>query len=93
MRRIDKLTLWRPLLWAVALSCAFSIACSGGSGPGKVRCPKPSPLEADDYAAVIEKDPNRPTVQWFGRVVGYCWPTESDEVREELAEEDRENGA
>ena len=67
------------LCLAVSL-LAFCAACSA-SRSGPVRCPMPNTAEIDDYALIVEVQPDRPAVRWISRLIGYCWPDEAEEVR------------
>ncbi|MCR9093469.1 MAG: hypothetical protein NXI30_04575 [bacterium] len=64
----------------LSLSMLFG-ACATTSPVGAIRCPAPNTAEIDDYALIVEADPDRPAVRWVARVISYCWPDEADEVR------------
>ena len=71
-RRVRLLTALS--LWMLSAGCVTRIEAVR-------RCPEPQTAEIDDYAAIVEADPDRPAVRWVARVIGYCWPDEAEEVR------------
>lgn len=60
------------------MSCA---ACATIEPTAPRRCPEPNTVEIDDYTAIVEAGPDRPAVRWVGRLIGWCWPDEAEEVR------------
>ena len=70
------------LLLAASLLMCFA-GCETVGPMADVRCPQPNTAEIDDYAVIVEADPDRASVRWIGRVIGYCFPDESDERRGE----------
>ena len=87
-KRIGKRTRSRRLLFLALTLPTFSIACltTKPPPPAEIRCPKPNAEERADFRALVtegraERGDDRPAVRWIGRVVGYCWPRESGEVR------------
>ena len=41
----------------------------------------PNTAEIDDYALIVQQDPDRPAVVWMARMISYCWHDEAEEVR------------
>lgn len=65
-----------PYLLLLALSLSLcSVACQTiPTPPEDIYCPMPSTAEIDDYAAIVEADPDRHAVRWISRLIAYCWP-------------------
>ena len=74
---VCRLLLSMPL----ALSLSFGACQTVPTTPPSIACPQPNTIEIDDYAVIVEGDPDRPAVRWVGRVIGYCWPERSDAWR------------
>lgn len=62
-----------------------SAGCLNSSPPvASVHCPRPSESQATDYASLGD----RPATRWVGRLIGYCWPEELEEVRDAAPPDD-----
>ena len=75
----------RSYLLRLFLGFSLLMLCVGCATKTNVvlerNCPRPNLIEEMDYGAIVATSQERPAVQWIGRIIGYCWPAESDEAR------------
>jgi len=62
------------LLLALSLSIGSAACRTIPTPPEDIYCPMPSTNEIDDYAVIVEADPDRHAVRWISRIIAYCWP-------------------
>jgi len=99
MKRISKPTGSRLLPYLLMSSVMLSPGCTlfghGGGGVAEVRCPRPSIDEAQDYNSLAPPPGElpRPTMQWVGRLINYCWPEAAEAARQAAAERAAEDAA
>ena len=62
------------LLLAISLSIGSAACRTIPTPPEDIYCPMPTTAEIDDYAAIVEADPDRHAVRWIARIIAYCFP-------------------